>query len=210
MKKHIPNSKQELWDTRFSYNGKLELVMLDFFGKYYWGMARLFRDPKFCKKCMLRLVKRMRKRLNEILTMDERLRQRTNDILESLENHAKQISIEKNNDWDIIADLLHLIAHLLGYDWQDGKIHRQVFYYQDEAQAQLDKKIDNPRKYYDSLRSDEKLRYMLVQSMRNRQLPKHQIARLLGISSGRVNKIILHIEEYEKEEEKPFPEFLGG
>jgi len=200
----VVNSK--LGKTRFKYNLDLEYVMLDFFGKKYYGMARLFENPTFCKKCMLRVVKRIRKRLNEILSMDERLRQRTNGILESLEGHSRRISLTENNDWFIIADLLDLVGHLLGYDWQDGKIHRQVFFFQDEVQAQLDKRIENPNKYYDSLRSDEKLRYMLVQSLRIRQLPKHQIARLLGISSKRVDNILLNIEEYEKKG-TPVPEF---
>lgn len=159
---------------------------------------------------MLRIVKKIRKRLNEILIMDERLRQQTNVILKSLEDNAKELSVKENNDWSIIADLLDLVAHLLGYDWWDGQIHRQVFYYQTECQAQMDKRKPDPNKYCNILESDEKLRYMLVQSLRKRQLPKHQIARLLGINLQRVNDILSSIEHYEKEQGKNYPEFLGG
>ncbi|HDQ06525.1 MAG TPA: hypothetical protein ENN36_07385 [Candidatus Bathyarchaeota archaeon] len=208
MDKEKPASNDGLRNEGFRYNGDLEIVMADLFGKRYFGLAGLFSDPKFCKKCMLKAIKKIKRRLNELLTIDERLRERTNSILDSLEREARKISLEENNEWKIITHLLHLVTHLLGYDWQDGKIHRQVFYYQDKAQAQMDKKIYNPRTFYDSLRSDQRFTFMLVKSMRNRKLPKHQIVRLLGISLYRTNKIIDFIYEYEKEEGKQFPEFL--
>lgn len=61
--------------ARFKYNLSLEYVMQDLFGqKHYAGMARAFNESTFCKECMLRAIKRIRNRLDDILTLDERLR----------------------------------------------------------------------------------------------------------------------------------------
>jgi len=183
--------------------------MQDLFGrKHYDGMAGAFVDPIFCKECMLRAVKRIKNRLDDILTMDERLRQMTGIILDRLEGNVKEMSEEVNNDWAIITHLLDLIAHLLGYDWLDGRVHRHVFFYQDKKQEQLDWKIrKGTREYYDLLRLEEKRRYMLVNLLKKNQIPQYQIAKLLGISVGRVSRILLEIEEYEKETGKSLPKF---
>jgi len=195
--------------VRFKHNLILEYVMQDLFGrKHYGGMAGAFADPAYCKECMQRAVKRIRKRLDEILTMDERLRQITGIILGRLENHAKEISKEVNNDWDIIAHLLDLIAHLLGYDWLDGRVHRHVLFYQDKTQEQVDWKMrKGTREYYDLLRLEEKRRYMLVNFLKKNKIPKYQIAKLLGITVRRVNRILHEIEGYKKETGKSLTKF---
>ena len=195
--------------ARFKHNLIFEYVMQDLFGrKYYEGMAGAFRDPTYCQECMLRAVKRIRKRLDDIVAMDERLRQMTGIILDGIERDAKEMSEEVNNDWYIIAHLLNLIAHLLGYDWLDGRVHRHVFFYQDKAQEQQDWKMKKGnREYYDVLRLEEKRRYMLVNFLKKNKIPKYQIAKLLGITVRRVNKILREIEEYQKETKKSLPKF---
>ena len=194
--------------TRFKY-GSLLFAMQNLFGrKHYEGMAAAFSDPTFCKECMLKAIKRIRNRLDDILTMDERLRQTTGMILDSWESNVKEMSEEVNNDWGIIANLLDLIVHLLGYDWLDGRVHRHIVFYQDKAQEQLDWKIrKGKREYYDGLRLEKKRRYILVNLLKKNQIPKYQIARLLGISVRRVSRILLEIEEYEKETGKSLPKF---
>lgn len=58
--------------ARFMHNLTFEYVMQDLFGhKHYEGMAGAFSDPAYCRECMRRVVKRIRKRLDEILAMDE-------------------------------------------------------------------------------------------------------------------------------------------
>lgn len=195
--------------ARFKHNLSLEYVMQDLFGqKHYAGMARAFNEPTFCKECMLRAIKRIRNRLDDILTLDERLRQTSGTILDKLENDVKEMSEKVNNDWVIITSLLHLIVHLLGYDWLDGRIHRHIIFYQNKAQEQLDViKTKGKREYYDNLRLEEKRRYMLVNFLKKNKIPKYQIANLLGISVRRVRKILLEIEEYEKDTGKSLPEF---
>jgi len=194
--------------TRFKYNLTFEYAMQDLLGrKRYDGMAGGFRDPDFCKECMLKAIRRIRKRLSEIATMDERLREVTGIILDRLVRNVKETSRDINDDWIIIAHLLDLIAHLLGYDWLDGKIHRHVVYYQDKRQEQLDWKIKEVTRYYGEWRLENKRRYMLVNFLRKNNIPKYQIAKLLGITVLRVNRILLGIREYEKEKGESFPSF---
>jgi len=181
--------------------------MQDLFGrKSYGGIAGAFCDADFCKKCTLRAIKRIRRRLS-LLFMDERLRQTTSIILDRLQKNLKETSEEVNNDWHIIANLLDLISHLLGYDWLDGRIHRHVFFYQNLGQEQLDWNYKKGREYFEEWRKEDKRRYMLVNFLRENQIPKYQIANLLRVSVRRVNKILREIEEYKKETGKSFPRF---
>lgn len=194
--------------ARFKYNLDLECVMQELFGrKHYNGVARLFRDSSFCRKCLLRTVSRIKNRLREI-PMDERLIQVSGSILDKLEANAKEVSEEVNNDWQIITNLLDLIAHLLGYDWLDGKIHRHVIFCQDRTQEQEDWKIrEGDRAYYDQYRLEEDRRCMLVNLLERNKVPKYEIANLLGISIGRVGKILLEIQRYQNETGKKIPQF---
>jgi len=193
--------------ARFKYNLSLEYVVQDLFGREsYGGIAGAFCDVDFCKKCMFRVIKRIRRRLS-ILFMDERLRRITGIILDRLEENLKETSEEVNNDWDIIANLLDLIVHLLGYDWLDGRIHRHVFFYQNSGQEQLDWNYEKGRAYFEEWRKEDIHRSMIVNFLRKNQIPKYQIANLLRISVRRVNRILQEIEDYEKETGKSFPRF---
>jgi len=151
--------------------------------------------------------KTIRKRFREI-PMDERLTQNVGIILDSLEANAKEISENKNTDWDIITDFLHLVVHLIGYDLLDGKVHRNVIFFQNLRQEQEDWKWQiGAREYYDTYRLEEKRRYMLVNQLYKNKVPKYQIATLLGLSIKRVNQILLEIPKIEKEIGKTIPKF---
>jgi len=194
--------------NRFKHNLSLEYAMYDLFGpKHYSGMAGGFRDASYCRDVLLKAVRRIRNRFSEI-PMDERLTQNVGNILDSLEANAKKISEDKNTDWDIITNLLHLVIHLIGYDLLDGKVHRSVIFFQNLGQEQEDWKFQvGPREYYDNYRLEEKRRYMLVNQLSNNKVPKYQIARLLGLSIKRVNQILSAIPEIEKEIGKAIPKF---
>jgi hypothetical protein len=199
--------KNERFD-RFKHNLSLEYAMWDLFGpKHYEGMAGGFRDASCCREVLLKALKRIRNRFSEI-PMDERLTQNVGNILDSLETNAKEISEDKNTDWDIITNLLHLIIHLIGYDLLDGKVHRSVIFFQNLGQEQEDWKFQvGPREYYDNYRLEEKRRYMLVNQLMKNKVPKYQIARLLGLSIKRVNQILSEIPKIEKEIDKAIPKF---
>jgi len=193
---------------RFKHYLVLEYVMGHLFGlRHYGGIAGAFQDASFSRKCLLRAVKRIRNRLDEI-PMDERLIQSTGNILDSLEADVKEISENVNPDWNIITDLLNLVIHLIGYDRLDGKVHRSVIFFQDRGQEQEDWKWQiGAREYYDNYRLEEKRRYMLVNQLNKNKIPKYQIATLLGLSIKRVNQILLEIPKIEKEIGKTIPKF---
>jgi predicted transcriptional regulator len=60
-------------------------------------------------------------------------------------------------------------------------------------------------RFYDEWRLEDKRRYMLVNFLRKNNIPKYQIAKILGITVLRVNRILLGIREYEKEKGESFP-----
>jgi len=193
--------------TRFKDSSEFELAMRDLLGKRYYGSAGGFSDFSFCKRCLLSAIRRIRKRLNEIVTMDERLGHTSSSVLDNLERESMRISTKANNDWAIIANLLHLVSYLLGYDWQDGKTHRNVIFYQDKAQQQTDWLIDKGKKreYLDAFRLEEKHRFMLVNLLNSKNIPEYQIAELLGISIEKVRKTLKFIQKYENEKGEKFP-----
>jgi hypothetical protein len=195
-------------DDRFKHNLMLEYAMQDLFGiGNYGGMAGGFQDASYCRECLLRATRRIRNRLSEI-PMDERLICAAGNILDSLEANTKRISESVNTDWEIITDLLHLVVHLIGFDWLDGKIHREVFFFQNKGQEQQDWRMEiGDREYYDNFRLEEKRRYMLVNQLKKNKVSKYQIARLLGLSIKRVNQILLEISMIEKEIGKSIPTF---
>jgi hypothetical protein len=195
-------------NTRFRYNLDMEITMWNLFGrKGNEGIAGCFEDAIFSQKCFLRSVKKIRNRLSEI-PMDERLIQTTGIVLDRLERHAKEISEDANNDWEIITDLLNLLVRLLGYDRSDGKVHREVFFLQKLGEELEDYRyMVGDKEYYDNYRLDEKRRYMLVNQLNKNKLPKYQIARLLGLSIKRVNQILKEIPMIEKEAGRNIPTF---
>jgi len=192
-------------DERFKYNMDLEMALCNLLGERYFGLAGTFSDVKASKEYLLIALKRIRKRLNEIITSDERLLMMVNLNLDQLEKYVKETSESVNNDWFIIARLLDLVARLLGYDWVDGKVHRQIIYYQEREHEEEDhmKEIGDSD-YLKEYRGDMKIQYEMIYLLRKRGLPMNQIARVLNISRNRVSKILRKIEEYEEQTGKKF------
>ncbi len=186
--------------ARFKYNMDFEFALCHLLGDKYYGTAGAFSDVETSKAYLRRAIKRIRKRLNEINTMDERLLVTTSIALTNLDENVKLTSEKVNNDWSIISNLLKLVALLIGYDWHDGKIHRHIFYHQDRQQEIEDHKNQiGDSAFWDEYRGDTRIRYEMVYLLNERKLPKYQIARVLNISTYRVTKILKHIDEYEKE-----------
>jgi hypothetical protein len=197
-------------DARFKDSMTLESALMNLLGKKYYGSAGVFSDPQICKKFLLRAIRRIRKRLNEIVTTDERLLFITNITLDSLEHNVKTTSEKKNDDWFIIADFLYLVSLLLGYDYQDGKVHRHIIFYQNRMQETENyiKKVG--RAFWDEFpKGDLRIKYEIVYLLKKRKLPNNQIARILTISDKLVAKILKRIEQFEKESGRSFPQYLN-
>lgn len=125
---------------RFHYCLPLESVGWEIIGleKYSPGMASAFQNPKYLKKECKVFLKKIRKRIDEIVTNDEMLRLLLINDIEQLNKDFGQISNKNNNDIDIFADFFKLIAHLLGWAHFDGNFYRTPIYYQTEKQRQED------------------------------------------------------------------------
>lgn len=192
---------------RFKYNMDFEDALRNLLGEKYYGYAGVFRNARVCKKCLRRAIRRIRRRLNEIVTTDERLVLTTSITLGRLESNVKATSEKNNNDWFIIANLLELVSLLLGYDWGDGKVHRHVIFYQDKQQEVEDYKYKVGRAFWDEFPwGDWRIRFEIIYLLKERRLSNDQIARVLGLSNKLVAKILKRIEDFEKNTGKKFPE----
>ena len=191
---------------RFKYNMDFEHALRNLLGQRHYGMAGAFRSPKISKKFLLRAIRRIRRRLNEIITTDERLILTTSITLDRLERNVKAMSAKVNNDWVIIANLLNLISLLLGYDWLDGDVHRHVFFYQDKVQEIHDYKKKVGKAFWDEFTGDWRIRFEIVCLLKEMELPNNQIARVIGISDKLVAKILGRIKDFEKDTGKKFLE----
>lgn len=192
---------------RFKDNMDFENALTNFLGQRYYGSAGAFSSPRISRKFLLRALRRIRKRLDEIITNDERLILTTSIALERLEYYTEKTSEKVNNDWFIIANLLDLIALLLGYDWNDGEVHRRVIFYQDKNQEVQDFRIKSAKAFWDEFPyGDWRLRFEIVNMLKGKNLSNNQIARVLRMSDKLVAKILRRIEDFEKHSEKKFLE----
>jgi len=191
------------FEERFYYNKELEMALNEFFGvkfrggkSKYYGLAAAFSDPKFTKKAMKDVIKKIRKRVDELIPEDERLKEMILIELDYLEKTVDKIDKE-NVDWRIIASLIHLIATLLGYDWLYGIPNRHVIYSQTENQKRIDYKNKNSDEYKKFLEGllgktnctlDERKRIILELKDSGFTIP--HIALIMNTSEWKIQKII--------------------
>jgi hypothetical protein len=125
---------------------ELEYALAEFFGheSKWYGTAGAFGDPASVSEALLAATLKIRARLKEIITTDDRLLLTTTITLDAIEQEAKSLRQDSNNQLELIADLLHLIAVLLGFDWQAGKPNRHIIYFQTADQEWIDDKARNP------------------------------------------------------------------
>lgn len=190
---------------RFKYNDHLEKALRNLLGEGYRGSAGTFTSPKQCKKVLLRAIKRIRKRIDETAPYDERLLLTTSLDLDRLEKNVRTTSFEVNNDWFIVGNLLSLISLLLGYDWDEGNVHRHVFFYQDRQQEVEDHIKIARQKFWDEFpEGDWRIRYEIVYALRKKNTSIEQIARVMDMSDKLVRRILKRIDEFEEKTGKAF------
>lgn len=125
---------------RFHYCLPMEFAEWEFFGqkKRPSGMASAFSDPAYLKERCKAFLKKIRKRIDDIVTNDETLRLLLINDIDQLDKEFGQISSKNNNDIEIFADFFKFIAHLLGWAHIDGNFYRTPIYYQTEKQREED------------------------------------------------------------------------
>jgi hypothetical protein len=114
----------------------MEITTHEFYGekKRPHGMASAFGNATYVKKTYCGLLRKIEKRIRQIVTADEPLKMLLLKDLEILDREAKSISKNNNNDLEIIAGLFRVVAHILGWDHLDGNFHRTVIFYQTKEQ----------------------------------------------------------------------------
>jgi hypothetical protein len=125
---------------RFHYSMDMELADWEFseIRRRPSGMAGAFTDPKYFRKRVRAIINKIRKRVQEIAGDDEMLRDLLKVDLDLLEGEVKKATESNNNDLELVAKLLRIIAHLLGWAYGDGEFHRTPIYWQTLEQRQFD------------------------------------------------------------------------
>jgi hypothetical protein len=153
---------------RFHYCLLMEAVEFEFFGlkKSSSGMASAFSNPSYLKKRCKAFLKKIRKRIDDVVTNDETLRLLLINDIDRLNKEFGQIGERNNNDMEIFPHFFLLIAHLLGWAHSDGNFYRIPIYYQTETQRE-----DDLYKSY-----DPNLRVGIYEVYKRRQLVKQLLA----------------------------------
>ena len=186
---------------RFHDSFAMEATDWEFFGEQNRpkGYASAFNNcSNFKKRCMA-FIKKIRKRINDIVTNDFPLNELLLGDLKVLEEEVKSISNKNFNEIDIIADLFRIIAHLLGWDCLDGKFYRTPIFYQSKEQEinlynhRINNKPEGLAEAYH--------RHTLIKQLLNIGIPYEEIALTFNISIRSVKsyeKAFYLVEFYEK------------
>jgi hypothetical protein len=206
-------SRQTKHSAPFHYSLELEYALAAFFGhdSKWYGTAGGFHRPARVRSALLAATSKIRARLEDIITADDRLLLTTCLALDAIEREAKELREGSNNQLEIIAHLLHLVANLLGYDWQAGKPNRHLVYFQTADQEWIDDTARYPDTVYRSFTQlESQKRLEIASSLYDQNLRVAQIARIMRLSEPRVKDLLVRggrierksqTKEYKRESE---------
>ncbi len=128
--------KREQFQDRFHYSLSMENTNHEFKGikKCSSGMASAYANLLYVKKAYQTWLKLIYKRIEEVVTTDELLRMTLISDVEALQAEVAEIKRNSDNDLEIIASLFRLIAHLLGWDYLNGRFYRTPMFHQTTKQ----------------------------------------------------------------------------
>jgi hypothetical protein len=172
----------------------LEFTILEFFGnESKWnGIGPGFVNVKYIRKAMLAVVKKIRKRVADIITDDDRLLITTTGMIDAIEKEASALSNENNGLLEIVAYLLHLVALLLGYDWLKGKPNRHVIYYQTADQKLIDDNaLHSDLINFYSRNKENYKKYEIVNNLYDELFCVEEIARIMNMSESLVKEMLI-------------------
>src|SRR5258706_4977114 len=108
-------------NSPYHYCLALEHAMHEHFGSKsrWYQSAGSYHEPKYVREALLAATKRVRARLEDIITIDSRLEDAIGSTLDSLEREIHNIG-KQDNQLDIIARLLMLGSYLLAYGPMNG------------------------------------------------------------------------------------------
>ncbi len=187
---------------RFHYCLPMEVIEWEFFGqkKCSSGMASAFSNPVYLKKRCKAFLKKIRKRVDDIVTNDETLRLLLINDIHQLDKEFGRISHKNNNDLEIFADFFMFIAHLLGWAYVDGNFYRTPIYYQTEKQREEDlnksTQLNLPYGLYEAYK-----RRQIIKQLRSEDHPYSAIALIMNLTVSNVKSLenAQHIDEMYQE-----------
>jgi len=176
---------------RFHDSFAMETTDWEFFGEKNRpkGYASAYNNCNNFKKRCLAIIKKIKRRINDIVINDVPLNELIIEDLEVLETKIKNISNKNYNEIDIIADLFRIIAHLLGWDCLDGKFYRTPIFYQSREQEinlykyRISNKLVGLAQAYH--------RHKIIKQLLDRGIPYEEIAVTFNIT-------IRSVKSYEK------------
>ena len=195
-----PNKVQTV---RFHYSILMEAVTHEFFGvhKRPSGMATSFRSAKYVKGTYLSIVRKIEKRIRNVITTDEPLLRLLLEDLEMLKTDVAKISERNNNDLEIIANLFFFIAHLLGWAYLDGNFHRTPLFYQSEEEQEEALRSSPPVRMLPKGLAEAYYRRRIIEQLIAEGLPHSKIALVMRLSETAIKHLAkaTYIDEmYEK------------
>ena len=180
----------------------MESVGWEFIGlkKYSSGMASAFQNPTYLKKECKTFLKKIRKRVDDIVTNDETLRLLLINDINRLDKEFGRISNKNNNDIEIFADFFKFIAHLLGWAHADGNFYRTPIYYQTEKQREEDlnksAQLNLPYGLYEAYK-----RRQIIKQLRTEDNSYSAIALIMNLTVSNVKSLenAQHLDEMYQE-----------
>ena len=179
-------------NKRFGYNMRLERALRQVYGNKYYHSAELFSQTNNVKVALRDWIKKIRRRILEVTNYDLRLREIILLDLESLERDIKNLN-DKKSDWEIIPDLMDIISRLLGYDWGEGKVSHETFFYQNGNQEwnnQVKREGGKSfRDYQNQISRICKAQVETIKRLKKDGLSLHEISCVLKISESTINRL---------------------
>ncbi len=178
---------------KYTFMGSIEFErgMMQILGQEAHHSVDAAAVPSEARKLLLKATRKLRARLDEIVTVDSRLRERLLSDFEDLEVQVKAITKTPSRT-HIIGTLFTILSRLLGYDWMDGQVYRTPFYFRTKSQ-EYDDHIKHMRQWRDWVNEDNQLvldRRKVCQKLKEEGKAKNRIARVLNVSEYEVEEMI--------------------
>ena len=190
---------QQVQQDRFHYCPDMEITDWEFFGKQKRssGMASAYAKCSYFKGRAKAVLQKTRRRIQDVVTTDETLRMMLERDLDGLEATLKPMNAKHVCEIDMIAQLLRLVAHLLGWAHLDGEHYRTPVYFQTKQQQEDDlKALREDRSYAPGLAEDRKRRELIRKMLASGDSPSF-VASVMRMTVRAVRQLerAEHLEE---------------
>lgn len=183
----------EAKDHVYAYCVELECALTELLGANgkWQGMASSFRNHRRVCTAVCDATRVIRKRLANILTADDRLWLTTDIQLAAIEKTAKGLRANGEGILTLLAQFVHLVALLLGYDWFLGKPNREVVYFQTRNQQIIDDEGRHPNSNFYMGKLEHECRVEFAKDLYAKGMRVAQIARILNQSEAFVKNVLV-------------------